>query len=189
MALVMDERRREGRSNLVGHFANRPFDRAQLPKFRARVARFVLHASLASSPFVGCTKADPAATEAAEKERDRGVLQGIAAHDERVSQAMRDADAASQKGDKTAALQIVMTRANPAVDDGLRAAEAGKLGTAWGKTRRDELAAVLKDRKAAMPKYVDAISGADPEKLLAALQAQAAIEKKAEAATKAVKEP
>ena len=47
------------------------------------------------------------------------------------------------------------------------------------KGKRDELVSILRDRKTEMPKYEDAVKTGDPEKMLAAIQAQAAIERRA----------
>jgi hypothetical protein len=134
-----------------------------------------------------CSKAEPP-TEAALRAEDKQALELIVAIDVRVSQAMRDADTATGKGDAGAAADIVGTRARPAVEEALRAAEAATLKTAWGKTKRDELLGILRDRKAEMPKYEAAVKDGDPEKMLAAIEAQAAIERRALATVAAVKE-
>ena len=51
--------------------------------------------------------------------------------------------------------------------------------SAWGKAKRDELVGILRDRKAEMPKYEEAVRTGDAEKMLTAIQAQAAIERRA----------
>jgi hypothetical protein len=114
----------------------------------------------------------PAGSEA----RDRESLARIVAVDMRASQAMRDA---ATKGDAGAALDIVAKRAKPAVDEGLGLVDRAGVETPWGKQKRDTLADVLRDRKREMPRYEDAVRSGDLEKMLAAMQAQADIEKRA----------
>ena len=66
--------------------------------------------------------------------------------------------------------------------------EGATMKSEWGKAKREELAAILRDRKAEMPKYDEAVKSNDPEKMLAAIQAQAAIERRALATVAAVQE-
>jgi hypothetical protein len=134
-----------------------------------------------------CSKATPLQQdEATLRAEDGRALERIVAIDVRASQAMRDADDATRVGDAGAASTAVATRAMPAVDEGLRAADGATMKSAWGRAKRDELVAILRDRKAEMPKYQDAVISGDPEKMLAAIQAQAAIERRALATVAAV---
>ncbi|CAN5859445.1 hypothetical protein BH11MYX4_BH11MYX4_65590 [soil metagenome] len=133
-----------------------------------------------------CSKATPP-DEATLRAEDKLVLEGIIASDVRASQAMREADTATGKGNPDAAADAVSARARPAIEEALRAAESATLKTDWGRSKRDELASILRDRKAAMPTYEEAVMGGDPEKMLAAIEAQAAIERRALATVAAVK--
>ena len=117
--------------------------------------------------------------EATLRATDKETLGQIVAIDVRVSQAMRDADTATGNGDAGAATAIVGARARPAVDEALAAAEHASLRTDWGRHKRDELLALLRDREAQMPSYEAAVKGGDPERMLAAIEAQAAIERRA----------
>ena len=81
-----------------------------------------------------------------------------------------------------------MGRALPAVDEALRSAEGTTMKSDWGRGKRDELASILRDRKAEMPKYDDAVKTGDPEKMLTAIQAQAAIERRALVTVAAIQE-
>lgn len=117
--------------------------------------------------------------EATLRAADKGTLGQIVDIDVRVSQAMRDADTATVNGDAGAATGIVGARARPAVDEAIAAAENASLKTDWGRQKRAELLALLRDRKAQMPSYEEAVKGGDPEKMLAAIEAQAAIERRA----------
>jgi len=135
---------------------------------------------------VACTKGAPP-DEATLRAEDKAALEGIVALDVRASQAMREADTATGKGEADAAADAVTVRARPAVDEALRVAESTTVKSEWGRTKRDELLAILRERKAEMPRYEDAVRGGDPEKMLASIEAQAAIERRALATVAAVK--
>ncbi len=135
---------------------------------------------------VACTKGAPP-DETTLRAEDKAALEGIVALDVRASQAMREADTATGKGEADAAADAVTARARPAVDEALRVAESTTVKSEWGRTKRDELLAILRERKAEMPRYEDAVRGGDPEKMLASIEAQAAIERRALATVAAVK--
>lgn len=137
--------------------------------------------------LVACSKAVPP-DEATLRAEDKRELERVVALDVRASQAMRDADDATRTGDAGAAATTVASRAVPAVDEALRSAEGASMKSDWGKRKRDELVAILRDRKAEMPRYEDAVKTGDPEKMLSAIQAQAAIEQRALATVAAVQE-
>ena len=147
-----------------------------------------LVAALSFVLLAACSKQVPVPDEAALRAEDKRALEGVVAIDVRASQAMRDADDATRVGDAGAASLAVTSRAVPAVDEALRAAESATMRSEWGKAKRDELAAILRDRKAEMPKYDEAVKSNDPEKMLTAIQAQAAIERRALATVAAVQE-
>ena len=138
--------------------------------------------------LAACSKAPAPSDEATLRAEDKHELERVVAIDVRVSQAMRDADEATRVGDAGAASTAVTVRAAPAVDEGLRTAEAATMKSEWGRGKRAELVAILRDRKAEMPKYEEAVTSNDPEKMLAAIQAQAAIERRALATVAAVQE-
>ena len=135
-----------------------------------------------------CSKTVPVPDEATLRAEDKRALEGVVAIDVRASQAMRDADDATRVGDAGAASLAVTSRAAPAVDEALHAAESATMRSEWGKAKRDELAAILRDRKAEMPRYDEAVKSNDPERMLVAIQAQAAIERRALATVAAVQE-
>lgn len=144
--------------------------------------------AMAIALVAACSKQAPVPDEATLRAEDKRALEGVVAIDVRASQAMRDADEATRVGDAGAASLAVKSRAEPAVDEALRAAESATMRSEWGKAKRDELAAILRDRKAEMPKYDEAVKSNDPEKMLGAIQAQAAIERRALATVSAVQE-
>lgn len=154
---------------------------------RLRAVALLVALSCALPCAAACSKAAPP-DEATLRADDKRELERVVAIDVRASRAMRDADEATRVGDAGAATLAVAQRARPAVDEALRAAEAAALKSEWGRLKRDELVAILRDRKAEMPKYEQAVTTGDPEKLLAAIQAQAAIERRALATVAAVQE-
>ena len=147
-----------------------------------------LAAALSFLVLAACSKQAPVPDEATLRAEDKRALEGVVAIDVRASRAMRDADDATRVWDAGAASLAVTSRAEPAVDEALRAAEGATMKSEWGKAKRDELAAILRDRKAEMPKYDEAVKSNDPEKMLTAIQAQAAIERRALATVAAVQE-
>ena len=137
----------------------------------------------------GCSKPPPPAPdEATLRADDKRELERLVAIDVRASQAMREADETSTKPDAGARTTAAMDRATAAVDEGLRATEAASMKTAWGTTKKSELLAILRDRKAEMPKYRAAIEGTDPEQMIPVITAQAAIERRALALVASVTE-
>lgn len=135
-----------------------------------------------------CSKGPPPPDEATLRAEDKRELERIVAIDVRASIALREADDATRVGDSGAAASAVKTKAAPAVEEALRAAEGSSMKSTWGKAKRDELLAIFHDRKTEMPKYEEAVAGNDPEKMLSAIQAQAAIERRALATVAAVQE-
>ena len=60
--------------------------------------------------------------------------------------------------------------------------------TEWGRAKKEALLGVLRDRKAELPKYEEAAKSSDPDKMLAAITAQADIERRALVVVAAVQE-
>ena len=133
-----------------------------------------------------CAKPAPP-DESTLRAEDKAALETVIALDVKASQAMREADTHAGKGQADAAADAVAVRARPAVDEALRAAESATVRTEWGRGKRDELLGILRDRKAEMPRYEDAVRDGDPEKMLASIETQAAIERRALATVAAVK--
>ena len=147
-----------------------------------------LFTALIVTALLACSRQDGAPDEATMRADDKRELERVVAIDVRASQAMRQADEAAQAGDAGAASLAVKSRALPSVDEALRTAEGATMKSAWGKAKRDELVSILRDRKAEMPKYEEAVRTGDPDKMLASIQAQAAIERRALATVSAVQE-
>lgn len=120
--------------------------------------------------LVSCTRSEKS---------DKDALSKVVEVDMRASQAMREADLAATKGDAGAAVDIIEKRATPAVDEGLGMLDRTNVDTEWGKSKKTALAGVLRDRKKEMPRYEEAVKTGDLEKMVAAMQAQAEIERRA----------
>lgn len=95
---------------------------------------------------------------------------------------MHSADDAVARHDATKALAVVESEAKPAIEEGLRLVDGATVKTEWGKGKRDAIATVLRDRKRELPRYTEAVKSNDAEKMLSAIEAQAAIERRALAA-------
>ena len=144
--------------------------------------------ALTFAALLACSRQDAALDETTMRADDKRELERVVAIDVRASQAMRQADEAAQAGDAAAASLAVMSRALPSVDEALRTAEGATMKSAWGKAKRDELVGILRERKTEMPRYEAAVRSGDAEKMLDAIQAQAAIERRALATVSAVQE-
>jgi len=151
---------------------------------------FAVALPVGAGGVAGCSRGDgtPAVDEATLRADDRREVERLVLLDFRVSQAMHDADKASVAGDAGAASSLVSRVAEPAVDEAIRTSEAASLKTAWGKSKKEEIVAILRDRRAEMAKYGAAVKSDDPDALVAAIQAQAAIEQRAMSLVTAVQE-
>jgi len=133
--------------------------------------------AVALASLAGCTK-----TDAELRREDRTVIELIVAEDVRASEAMAEADAAARAGDVAKAIDVLDHRAGPAIEAGLRTAEAAAPRSAWGRARREAFASILGERRAELGPYREAVRSGDAEKLVAAVEAQARIERRAVAA-------
>ncbi len=126
----------------------------------------------------GCRR-DPAAEEAANLVRDRSALSNIIAADMKAEVALKAVgDAERQQKDEEAAL-LLERNVLPATDAALTLAASTAITTAWGRTRKDELVAVLTERKTEIPKYAAALRAHDWDLELASVERQIAIEYRA----------
>jgi hypothetical protein len=130
----------------------------------------------------GCSRGEAARGEA----DDRAVVLAIAAQDQRASKAMHAVDEAAKRGASGAALDAIDNEVRPAIEEGLRLAEAARPSSSWGKETTAALGGILRDRKNELPRYAEAVSNDMPDELLAAMEAQAAIERRAIAAVEAI---
>jgi hypothetical protein len=123
-----------------------------------------------------------ACTESEEKIRDgdKQALVRMVEVDQRVSKAMGEADDLAMKGDTKGALDRIETKVKPDIaENDQKCASAELVRSAWGKTKKDDICAIVKSRKGELPRYEEAVKGTDKTKLAEALLAQAEIEKRA----------
>jgi hypothetical protein len=121
-----------------------------------------------------------AAREQAERDaRDHVRLEAIVTADEAFDRALKSADDASREGDDAKAASLLEGDADHASAEALAEAEREPLETPWARARRDAMLAVIRERRAAITLYAQALRGEDLDAKLAAIEAQVALEKKA----------
>jgi hypothetical protein len=139
---------------------------------------------------LGAACRDRAREEAAQRARDQGTLAQLVAMDQRLDRALKEADDASRAGEDAKAASILETSAVPAAEAAIAETSAKLPETPSAQERQRELLAVLKDRRAEIPRYVEALRGTDLDAKLAAVEAQLALQKRAmQAATTALSWP
>ena len=119
--------------------------------------------------------------------KDQTALEKVVVADEAFDRAMKDADDASRSGNDARAADVLRDQARPAGAAALSAAKGAGVETDWGKARKDELASVIGDRTAELPRYEEALRSGDPAKKLAALEKQIDLQKRALNAAAAVR--
>jgi hypothetical protein len=117
--------------------------------------------------------------DAASAQRDRARLEQIVAADARIDRALKEADDASHAGDDARAALVLEKTALPAADEAIAEATHDTVETPWGRARREELLALLADRRTEIPRYAAALRGTDLDAKLAAVEAQLALQKRA----------
>jgi hypothetical protein len=86
------------------------------------------------------------------------------------------------------AAKLVDDDAIPAADRAIDAAKQAQPESGWGRGKRDELLAAMVDRRDELPKYATALRGQDLEQLLASVEKQIAIEKRAMTVAQSIKD-
>ena len=119
--------------------------------------------------------------------KDRAALDRIVTADLELDRALKRADDLSAKGDDAAAADALEKRALPRATAALAEARAATTTSAWANDRRAEWLAIAADRAHEIPRYAAALRGDDVSEKLAALEAQAAIQRRAMSAAASVK--
>lgn len=132
-----------------------------------------LSVGLATVALVACGPSE------ADHARDRGAVEKVLAADVSVSGLLRQADGALAAGDREGAVSAVKTKVIPAADANKNAALGLHPTTPWGKARAADLIALTNDRRKSLDGYAAALGGDDGNALLAAIEAQKLIEKRA----------
>jgi hypothetical protein len=110
--------------------------------------------------------------------------------DEALAPARTRADDASRAGDDVRAARLLEGDVARASGEAVAEAEREPLETPWGRARRDAILTVMRERRAAIAPYAQALRGDDLDAKLAAVEAQIALQKKAlDAATAALSGP
>jgi hypothetical protein len=101
---------------------------------------------------------------------DAQALDRAAALDSRTLSALREAEAAAERGDAARALAQVKTAVLPAAERAIAQAEGLRPRTGDGRAARGELVAVLELRRDAVHAWAEAIESRDDMRLLEALR-------------------
>ena len=131
------------------------------------------HVALATIALVACGPSE------ADRARDRTGVERVLAKDMAASGQLRQVDAALGAGDRVGAITTLEKKAMPAADEAVTAARAFHPTTPWGKARASDLASLTADRRRSMDDYAKALGGDDGNALLATIEAQKIIEKRA----------
>lgn len=130
-------------------------------------------AALGAIAIVACGPSE------ADHTRDRAAVEKVLAADVSVSGLLRQADGALAAGDRAGAVAAVKTKVIPAADANVNAALGLHPTTPWGKARAVDLTALTADRRKSLDGYAAALAGDDGNALLAAIESQQSIEKRA----------
>jgi hypothetical protein len=115
----------------------------------------------------------------ADRTRDRAAVERVLAADVSVAGELRKADGELAAGDREAAAATVKTKVVPRADENVVAAEALRPVTPWGKARAADVAALVRERRKSLDAYAVALAGDDGNALLAAIESQKLVEKRA----------
>ena len=138
----------------------------------------------AVAALAGCK--DPVKEEAQRVEQDRAILVDILAADMKAESALKTVGEAERQQKDEEAAALLETSVMPKADAALAFAVTKQLATPWGKARKEELIAVMTDRKAELPRYVTALRAHDWDGQLASVEKQIAIETRAMKAAEAI---
>jgi hypothetical protein len=130
---------------------------------------------------------DPAKEAAARDDRDHARLAALVAADEALDRALKAADDASRAGNDAKGAELLEGPATQAAEEAVAACEHAALETPWGAARREALLAVVRERRASIASYAQAMKGDDLDAKLATITLQVELQKQAiQAATAAL---
>ncbi len=145
-----------------------------------------LAAWLALSASTGCSKQESTPSAAPTPAQDRVALDAIVGADLAIEKVLKQADDLTAHGSDDEAVALLEKKAIPAIDAAVAQARGASVGSAWGIARRDEWVALFGDRRTEAQRYAAAIRDGELEGRVAAMQAQAALTRRAMAAAQAV---
>ncbi len=134
---------------------------------------FTSQACRGSAPAIDTRDADTRDAD------DHARLARIVAADEALDRALKAADDASQNGDDAKGANILETDATSAADEAIREAEHEAVETAWARARRDALLAIIRERRASISSYAEAMRSTDLEAKLAVVTLQIELQRRA----------
>ncbi len=121
---------------------------------------------------IGCDHPDP-------RVLDRSDLKSALSLDEATAKTLGDADRESRAGHEEAAVDILKRTSEPAAKAAFDGASSVAARTAWGKKQKTELVALVTDRKNAIDEYEVALESHVDELVLASMNKQIEIERRA----------
>lgn len=127
-----------------------------------------------SSAVAGCR--DEGAARCAE---DRRAVQTVIDADQRVSRMLHEADGLALEGKPLEAAKHLDQGARPAMDQVVTDARRLSPRTKWGASRKDEVVALTADRLELLDGYVEALRAENLERVLAEMEKQRDLEKRA----------
>jgi len=144
----------------------------------AMVCAVVIAGSAAACRDPGREARERREREESQRLRDRASLEQLLEADRQVDRILQEADDLART-DEAAAADLLEKQASPTAEVALTIGDRVYLETPWAAARRDELMAVLRDRKEAIPAYATALRGTDIDQKLAAVERELALERRA----------
>jgi len=138
---------------------------------------------LALSSLLGGCKPDQRESHCAQ---DRTTLRAVIQEDQRVAQILHEADDLALRGRPLDAAERIDQGAKPAMDEVVTDARRFEPRTRWGASRKKDLLSVVETRQKRIDSYVRALRAESLQSVLAAMEAQRDLEKRALAVQKAV---
>lgn len=135
---------------------------------------------------IGCGRSKGAPPAGGDLEGDRGRLRSVLGSDAEVSRTLHRADQAMALSQQTEAQRLVLSEAKPVASENVKRAEGFAPTTDWGRARRGELDALLRDRAASLDEYAAAMNSGDAQRVVDALEQQRDIERRALALSQAL---
>jgi hypothetical protein len=140
---------------------------------RPSPATIVSAASVAMVCLVACGPSE------ADRARDRAAVERVLAADVAVAGELRKADGELAAGDRETASTTVKSKVIPRADANVVSAEALRPITPWGKARAADVTTLVRERRKSLDAYATALAGDDGNALLAAIESQKLVEKRA----------
>jgi hypothetical protein len=133
----------------------------------------------AGAALLGLGCHDTGREQAERDARDHARLEAIVAADEEMDRALKRADDASRAGDDAKAAALLEDEGARAAAEAFDEAEREPLETTWARSRRDAVLDLIRDRRASIQGYAEALRGEDLDAKLTAIKVQIALQKKA----------